>query len=255
MSDEKNITKTEDAWLALKAFTTARIALGRTGHAVPLKEVLDFRLAHANARDAVYSAMDVDKLANGLLCFNRPVHLLHSLARDRYEYLQRPDKGRRLDKNAAETLATGSMDSDVVFVITDGLSATAVNEQVLPLLETLVPMIIAAGISVGDFCLVQQGRVAVGDDAGAVLRAKAVVMLIGERPGLSAADSLGMYLTYAPQPGLTDDSRNCISNIRPQGLPPAIAAEKIFYLLKEAFRLRLSGVRLKDEHISGMLDQ
>ncbi|WP_295129305.1 ethanolamine ammonia-lyase subunit EutC [uncultured Chitinophaga sp.] len=242
----------EDPWEALKAFTSARIALGRTGQAVPLKEVLNFRLAHAHARDAVYSAMETDMLTNALRSNGHTVHLLHSMAADRYEYLQRPDKGRRLDKHAEETLKEANKDKDICFVITDGLSATAINEQVLPLLGELLPLIKAAGFGLGDFNLVQQGRVAVGDEVGALQRARAVIVLIGERPGLSAADSLGAYLTYSPQPGLTDDARNCISNIRPGGLTPQMAAGTIMYLLKEAFRLQLSGVNLKDEYQSGL---
>lgn len=241
-----------DPWEALKAFTSARIALGRTGHAVPLKEVLNFRLAHANARDAVYSGMDVDLLTNALRRFGR-VNLLHSQARDRFEYLQRPDKGRRLDNHALEALSGGSLDKDVCFVITDGLSATAVNDQAIPMMTYLIPLLVAAGFSIGDINLVQQGRVAVGDEVGALQRAKTVVVLVGERPGLSSADSMGMYLTFGPTPGLTDDSRNCISNIRPGGLVPEKAAQKTVYLLKEAFRLQLSGVQLKDDHDSLML--
>jgi ethanolamine ammonia-lyase small subunit len=237
----------KDPWLSLRAFTPARIALGRTGTAVPLEEVLRFRLAHAHARDAVYSLPDVATLQEQLLALQVPVQVLHSSAADRQEYLQRPDKGRRLDDASAATLSalTGT-GNEVAIVIADGLSATAVNRHAVPLLQQLLPMISDAGIALAPICIVQQGRVAVGDEAGALLQAKAVLVLIGERPGLSSPDSLGIYLTFQPKIGLTDEARNCISNIRPEGLSYKAAAEKAFYLLRESLRLQLSGVHLKD---------
>ncbi|WP_298733466.1 ethanolamine ammonia-lyase subunit EutC [uncultured Chitinophaga sp.] len=237
----------KDPWLKLRAFTPARIALGRTGTSVPMDEVLRFRLAHAHARDAVYSLADIAGLQEQLLALQVPVQVLHSRAADRHEYLQRPDKGRRLDEVSAAALsAIGGTGNEVVIVIADGLSATAVNRHAVPLLQQLLPMLSKAGIALAPVCIVQQGRVAVGDEAGALLRAKAVLVFIGERPGLSSPDSLGIYLTFQPKPGLTDEARNCISNIRPEGLPYKAAAEKAFYLLSEALRLQLSGVHLKD---------
>lgn len=235
-----------DPWASLKAFTTARIALGRTGTAIPLREVLAFKMAHAHARDAVYSKLDTSALQEQLQSFHLPVPLLHSRAADRYEYLQRPDKGRRLDADSAASLAP--LNADVVFVLADGLSATAVNVHACPLLQHVLPMLKATGISVGPLCLVQQGRVAIGDEIGALLKAKVTIVLIGERPGLSAADSMGAYITYGPQVGNTDEVRNCISNIREEGLQYPAAAGKIFYLLQEALRLKLSGVELKDNY-------
>lgn len=233
-----------DPWASLKAFTTARIALGRTGTAIPLREVLAFKMAHAHARDAVYSRLETAALQEQLQSFHLPIALLHSRAADRYEYLQRPDKGRRLDVDSVASLTPES--ADVVFILADGLSATAVNVHAYPLLQHVLPMLKATGISVGPLCLVQQGRVAIGDEIGALLKAKVTIVLIGERPGLSAADSMGAYITYGPQVGNTDEVRNCISNIREEGLQYSAAAGKIFYLLQEAFRLKLSGVELKD---------
>lgn len=237
----------KDPWISLRAYTTARIALGRTGTSVPLEEVLRFRLAHAHARDAVHSLPDVEGLQQQVNALQVPVQVLHSSAADRQEYLQRPDKGRRLDAASAETLsAMAGTGNEVAIVVADGLSATAVNRHTIPLLEQLLPLIREAGIPLAPVCIVQQGRVAVGDEAGALLKAKAVLVLIGERPGLSSPDSLGIYLTFQPSIGLTDEARNCISNIRPEGLSYRAAAEKAFYLLRESLRLQLSGVHLKD---------
>ena len=237
----------KDPWISLRAYTTARIALGRTGTSVPLEEVLRFRLAHAHARDAVHSLPDVEGLQQQVSAMQMPVQVLHSSAADRQGYLQRPDKGRRLDAASAETLsAMAGTGNEVAIVIADGLSATAVNRHTVPLLEQLLPLIRAAGMPLAPVCIVQQGRVAVGDEAGALLKAKAVLVLIGERPGLSSPDSLGIYLTFQPSIGLTDEARNCISNIRPEGLSYRAAAEKAFYLLRESLRLQLSGVHLKD---------
>ncbi|WP_343667898.1 ethanolamine ammonia-lyase subunit EutC [Chitinophaga sp.] len=239
----------QDPWASLKAYTTARIALGRTGTAIPLKEVLDFRLAHAHARDAVYSALSVNVLQEQLQPFHLPVLLLHSKAVDRHEYLQRPDKGRQLDAESIALLkstAAGYLFKDVAIILADGLSATAMNINTQPLLEILIPLLKKAGLSLAPVCIVQQGRVASGDEAGEILKAKVTLMLIGERPGLSAADSMGAYITFAPKTGITDEVRNCISNIREEGLQYEVAAQKILYLIQEAIRLRLTGVGLKD---------
>jgi len=230
----------------LKEFTAARIAIGRSGVSIPTKQSLQFNLAHAHARDAVYSELDIDGLTDSLKQFDLPVLHLHSKADNRAEYLQRPDLGRKLKKSSVNQLKENAGEYDVVIIIADGLSATAVNEHTKGVLQLLVPLLLGAKLKLAPICLVEQGRVAMGDKAAHLLNAKLSVMLIGERPGLSAADSVGAYLTYNPQPGLTDESRNCISNIRPQGLPAKSAAEKIFYLVQEAFRLKLSGVGLKD---------
>lgn len=245
-----------DPWASLRAFTPARIALGRTGTAIPLQEVLQFRLAHAHARDAVYSMLDTKTLLAQLQYFQLPVNLLHSQAANRYQYLQRPDQGRRLDQVAAGLLSSIAGDAEqnsISIVLADGLSATAVNRHAIPLLEILLPMLQQAGIVIAPLSLVEQGRVAIGDEIGSLLKAALVVVLIGERPGLSSPDSLGVYLTYRPQPGLTDEARNCISNIRPEGLSYPLAANKLFYLIQESFRLKLSGISLKDNEANNLL--
>jgi len=236
-----------DSWVALKAFTAARIALGRAGTAVPAKESLAFKLAHAHARDAVHSSLQTAPLINDLNAFGLPLFLLHSQAAERLQYLQRPDLGRRLDQASADTLIqAGCQPADVAIILADGLSATAINRLAVNLLKYLIPLLQSAPVSLAPLCLVQQGRVAVGDEIGALLSAKLTVMLIGERPGLSASDSIGAYVTYAPAIGITDEKRNCISNIRPDGLPLDVAAQKIFYLCTEALQLQLTGIHLKD---------
>jgi len=235
-----------DPLFSLREFTAARIAIGRVGTSIPLNESLEFKLAHAHARDAVYSTLDIDGLFNSLKVFNTPVLHLNSKAVSRHNYLKRPDLGRQLNEESAEQLKGSTTGADIAIIIADGLSATAVNENAFSLLEILIPMFLSAKLKLAPLCLVEQGRVAIGDDIGFALNAKFSIVLIGERPGLSSADSMGAYLTYNPQPGLTDESRNCISNIRPQGLSSKQGADKIFYLLIEAFKRKLSGVMLKD---------
>lgn len=238
----------------LKEFTAARIAIGRTGASIPLKHSLSFKLAHAHARDAVYSELDIDKLSADLKQFELPVLLLHSQAAFRERYLQRPDLGRQLDDASADTAKCYShQKADIAIIIADGLSATAVNHNAIGLLKILIPQLQSAGLNIAPICLIKQGRVAVCDDIGAHLKTKLSIILIGERPGLSSADSMGAYITYNPKPGLTDESRNCISNIRPHGLTFKPASKKIFYLIQEAFNRKLSGVRLKDNE--GLLSE
>ena len=237
----------EEALAHLRAYTTARIGIGRTGVSIPTKQSLAFKLAHAHARDAVYSALDIDKLTEGLIQFGLPVLHLHSEAAYREQYLQRPDLGRRLNKESIDILNSYTLSgAEVVIVIADGLSATAVNTNTISLLKILIPQIQSAGLRFAPLCLVKQGRVAIADDIGMLLRARLSLMLIGERPGLSSANSMGAYITYNPQRGLTDESRNCISNIRVNGLNYKQASRKIFYLIQEAITLKLSGVGLKD---------
>ncbi|ALW85223.1 ethanolamine ammonia-lyase [Hymenobacter sedentarius] len=241
-------TPEPDPWAALRAFTAARIALGRSGTSVPLRESLAFRLAHAHARDAVYSALALKPLRAGLEQLQLTFCAVQSRAQTREQYLQRPDWGRQLTETSQaqlEELAVG--ESDIAIVLADGLSATAVNDHSLPLLRQLLPMLKAAGFRLAPITLAEQARVALGDEIGQLLRARLVLMLIGERPGLSAPNSLGAYFTYGPRPGLTDEARNCVSNIRPEGLTYPAAAATLFYLLQEALRRQLSGVGLKDE--------
>jgi ethanolamine ammonia-lyase small subunit len=240
-----------DPWASLRAFTAARIALGRSGTSVPLREALAFRLAHAHARDAVYSALASAHLMSELAALELPIVQVQSRASTRQKYLQRPDLGRQLAEDAHPPLGELAGDYDVALVLADGLSATATNMHARPLLQLLVPALRQAGLRIAPLVLAEQARVALGDEVGQLLRARLVLVLIGERPGLSAPDSLGAYFTYSPRPGLTDEARNCVSNIRPAGLGYEAAADKLFYLLNEALRRQLSGVGLKDE--SGLL--
>ncbi|QKG58599.1 ethanolamine ammonia-lyase subunit EutC [Hymenobacter sp. BRD128] len=243
-----------DPWAGLRAFTAARIALGRTGTSVPVREALAFRLAHAHARDAVYSALASDQIVKELAEMGLSALQVQSRAATRQQYLQRPDLGRQLAEAARAALASQAAgECDVAVVLADGLSATALNTHALPLLRRLVPDLQKAGFRLAPLVLAGQARVALGDEIGQLLRARLVLVLIGERPGLSAPDSLGAYFTYGPRPGLTDEARNCVSNIRPAGLGYAAASDKLFFLLREALRRQLSGVGLKDE--SGLLTE
>ena len=240
-----------DPWQSLRRFTTARIALRRAGHAVPVDEVLRFQLAHAQARDAVLQPLDFAPLAAGLHALGCNAVELHSQAVDRAAYLKRPDQGRLLDapSQARVTALRGTPagSGELVFVIGDGLSASAVAGQTLPLLAEALPRLAAAGIAVcPSVFLARQARVALADVVGESLGARLAVILLGERPGLSAPDSLGIYLTFAPRAGRQNAERNCISNVRAAGLSHAAAAAKLTWLAREALRLGLSGVELKD---------
>jgi ethanolamine ammonia-lyase small subunit len=250
--DKVTATQT-DPLSFLKEFTPARIAIGSAGSSIPTNQALAFKLAHAHARDAVYAEMDSDALAEELLQFNLPVLQLHSRALTRAQYLQRPDLGRLTDEDSDNLLTDQITGYDVVIVIADGLSATAIHQNIKGLLQLLIPGLLAAKLKLAPLCMVQQGRVAIADQIGNALKAKLSLILIGERPGLSAADSMGAYLTYGPKPGLKDNARNCISNIRLGGLSNAAACHKIFYLIQEAFKKELSGVELKDNE--GLLSE
>jgi ethanolamine ammonia-lyase small subunit len=244
----------DDPLNILKEFTAARIAIGRTGASIPLKQSLAFKLAHAHARDAVYSELDIDGLTANLQQFELPVLHLHSRAAYREQYLQRPDLGRQLNEGSISQLTDQTTSGvDIVIMIADGLSAAAVNSNAVGLLKILIPQLQTAGLKLAPICLIKQGRMAIADDTGIYLNARLSIILIGERPGLSSADSMGAYLTFGPRPGLTDESRNCISNIRPHGLTFRPAAKKIFYLVQEAFKRKLSGVGLKDN--AGLLSE
>lgn len=259
---------TENAWRKLNAFTDARVGLGRSGVSVPTKHLLAFQLAHARAIDAVHTQLDTESLAKTLMAQDWAPHsaplILHSRAIDRASYLQRPDYGRRLDEASANILdehrAATSQQYDLAIVVVDGLSSLAIEQNTLPFLEALFSHIHVQqepkqqntknshqnAWNLAPICFVKQGRVAIGDDVGERLNAKCVLVLIGERPGLSSPDSLGLYLTWGSKVGLTDAFRNCISNVRPAGLVYPDAARKAFYLLNEARTLKLSGVKLKD---------
>ncbi|RDL43242.1 ethanolamine ammonia-lyase subunit EutC [Marinomonas piezotolerans] len=246
----------ENPWQRLREFTDARIGLGRAGVSVPTKHLLAFQLAHAQAIDAVHTPLNATELIHQLTqqSWSPPSQpfRLHSRAEHREMYLQRPDYGRQLNKASEQTLEDHAYLSDetydVAFVIVDGLSALAIEENVLPFLNELVPTLTSgpAPWTIAPLCIVEQGRVAIGDHVGELLHAKCVVVLVGERPGLSSPDSMGLYLTWGPKVGNTDAYRNCISNIRPAGLNYPEASRKARYLLNEARTKQLSGVQLKD---------
>ncbi|PCM48934.1 ethanolamine ammonia-lyase [Pseudomonas fluorescens] len=248
---EKPPVDPQNPWLELRRLTPARIALGRTGTSLPTSAQLDFQFAHAQARDAVHLPFDHAGLSAQLNERGRETLLLHSAATDRNSYLQRPDLGRKLSDASAQSLRDyaeahpGGV--DLAIVVADGLSALAVHRHTLPFLTRLEEQMSADGWSLAPIVLVEQGRVAIGDEIGQLLGAKMVVMLIGERPGLSSPDSLGLYFTYNPKVGLTDAYRNCISNVRLEGLSYGMAAHRLLYLMREACRRQLSGVNLKDE--------
>ena len=239
-----------DPWHALSRFTAARIALGRAGGSVPTAPLLQFQLSHARARDAVLRDLDVDAMCAALTAAGLEALPLHSAAADRPTFIQRPDRGRILDDASRTRLQTRPHPAepfDVAFAIADGLSALAVERHALALLSYLMPKLRDAGWRMAPVCVVKQGRVAVGDELGALLPARMTVMLIGERPGLSSPDSLGLYLTWDPLPGRSNAERNCISNVRPEGLGCALAAHKLFHLITQSRLRRLSGVALKED--------
>ena len=241
-----------DPWVALRALTPARIALGRAGTSLPTRAHLEFQLAHARARDAVHDALDLPALAADLDAAGLSTLAVRSAAPDRLGYLQRPDLGRRLDPESRVRLGAAAGSAvDAVFVVGDGLAARAAQRHAAPVLASLVPRLRDAGWRLGPAVAAEQARVALADEIGAALDAPLAVILLGERPGLSAPESLGAYLTWGPRPGRTDAERNCVSNIRPEGLGYDLAADRLLYLMTEAGRRRLSGVALKEE--TGML--
>lgn len=237
-----------DPWTALRRHTTARIALGRTGASLPTREVLAFSLAHAQARDAVHTAFDARAVADAIESVGPCAIIVESAAPDRTAYLRRPDLGRRLSESSRAALASAAKGPvDLAIVVADGLSSTAVHAHAAPLIAALLPLIRAEGWSLAPIVVAHQARVALGDEIGEMLGARLVLLLVGERPGLSSPDSLGAYLTFAPKVGLTDATRNCVSNIRAEGLSCERAAFKLAWLAREALRLGETGVALKDE--------
>lgn len=238
-----------DAWDALRRCTQARIALGRARHALPTAALLDFQLAHARARDAIHRPWDIAGFSAAVEARRLASVIVATRVTSRVEYLKRPDLGRQLAEESERQLRTLCDPAiDVALLFTNGLSSTAMERHGLPLLDALVTASIDEGLKLGPICLAQNGRVALSDPVGAALGAKSAVIVVGERPGLSADDSLGIYLTYAPGPGKTDAERNCISNVRPPaGLSYELAARKLVYLVRQALRLRGSGVALKDD--------
>jgi ethanolamine ammonia-lyase small subunit len=237
-----------DPWAKLARFTPARIALGHVGASLPTREVLEFALAHARARDAVHAAFDAELIARGLAELGLETIEVASDATDRALYLRRPDRGRRLSQASRAVLERRAAEPvDLALVIGDGLSAAAVHAHAVPLVAAVLPHAKALRLSLAPVVIARGARVALGDEIGSLLRARLVAMLIGERPGLSSPDSLGVYLTYQPEPGRSDAERNCLSNVRAEGLSYELAAFKLAWLAREALRRALTGVALKDE--------
>ncbi|HYN37761.1 MAG TPA: ethanolamine ammonia-lyase subunit EutC, partial [Rhodospirillales bacterium] len=225
----------------------ARIALGRSGDALPTERLLEFQRDHARARDAVHLAFDAERVLRDLAPASCVV--VRSQAPDRVTYLQRPDLGRRLNPDDRALLPQANADAS--FVVCDGLSALGVHTSAAALINAMLPRL--DGWRLAPVVLARQGRVALGDDVALALGARMVAVLIGERPGLSAADSLGVYLTWAPRADTRDAERNCISNIRPGGLGIDAAAAQLLFLMAEARRLECSGVALKADHPAAAL--
>lgn len=236
----------KDYWQVLQNYTNARIARGRAGNALPTNEVLEFRMAHALARDAVYSILDVDRLKQDVQALDLVSVEVQSQAGNGNDFLLNPNKGRQLDELSVERLSAFQQEGfDLCIILGDGLSANAVNQHAINVLQILQSAL--KGWSIAPIVIAQQARVALSDVIGEQLRAQIVLILIGERPGLSSPNSMGAYITYGPQNGNTDEKRNCISNIQPEGLSYPLAASKIVYLLEQIKRLQLSGVNIKDD--------
>jgi len=227
--------------------TSARIGLPRAGATIATSEHLAFQLAHAEARDAVSDVIDVATLVQGLTARGLHSVTLKTAAPDRRTYLTRPDLGRRLADGSQPKLEICGLGFDLAVVIADGLSARAPMAHALPFLDQALPPLRAVGWTFAPVAVVEQGRVAIGDEIGRMLQASLVAVVIGERPGLTSPDSLGVYLTWAPRPGLQDATRNCLSNIRPQGMTYREAAQRFVFLCIEAKRRQLTGIALKDE--------
>lgn len=246
---------TPDPWTALRRLTPARIALGRTGSSLPTSEVLGFALAHAQARDAVHAPFEAEATAAAIQALGLETAIVDSAAPDRASYLRRPDLGRTLSEaGRADLLARGRGACDLAIVIADGLSSTAVHAHAASLVEALLPAVGEAGWRLGPVVVARQARVALGDAVGELLGARLVILLVGERPGLSSPDSLGAYITFAPKVGRSDAERNCVSNIRAEGLSYGAAAFKLAWHAREALRLGLTGVALKDESDTALLE-
>lgn len=236
-----------EMWAALRPLTAARIGLPRTGASLATPALLDFRLAHARARDAVGAALDDGALMSGLAQLGHQALVCRSAATDRRSYLMRPDLGRQLDAGSLALLQASPSPGGLAIVLADGLSAQATQSHAVPVLQALLPALKAQGWTLAPVVVLHNGRVAAGDAVARALQAQAVLVLIGERPGLSSPDSLGAYLTWAPGAGTSDADRNCVSNIRPQGLAPSAAAARIAWLLDQMRLQKRSGVVLKEQ--------
>jgi ethanolamine ammonia-lyase small subunit len=248
-----------DPWERLRQFTQARIAQGRAGYGVRTASLLEFQLAHAQARDAVHLPWDIESFADGVVGSGFQPVMLSTPVQDRMQYLKRPDLGRVLDAASRDRLlGVAGQPIDVALTFSNGLSSTAMEAHGLALLRAITAAFQsdseASSWSIGPVCLVPDGRVALSDEIGRLLKARLAIIVVGERPGLSAADSLGIYMTYNPNPANTDAERNCISNVRPpEGMSCEDAAAKLLYLSRQAMQRRLSGVGLKDDMVAGLI--
>jgi ethanolamine ammonia-lyase small subunit len=249
--DAHPVSSRSSAWVTLRRFTPARVALGRAGGSLPTAAMLDFRLAHARARDALLRPLDEDKLVRALEeASGLPISRLQSAAQTFDEYLLRPDSGRVLSDKSLLHLqsAITEKEPDLSLIVSEGLSALAVERHATNVVRELLPLLRADAWRIGPICLVRRARVALEDHIGELLRARIALILIGERPGLISPDSLGSYLVYHPKRGNTDAQRNCVSNINSHGLTPQQAAARLHWLLTEARRRQVSGIELKDEY-------
>jgi ethanolamine ammonia-lyase small subunit len=249
MNDDYKQIVRHDSWQNLKQFTPARIAIGHSGTSLPTKASLEFQLAHALARDAVNIPLDIENLEHQLNKQGYQCLMLQSQAENQRMYLQRPDLGRLLSESALECLQnTQQINADAVIIVADGLSSNAIVHHAEPFLSLLLPEIQAKDFSFPPVCLVKHGRVAIGDAIAEHYAARLCIVLIGERPGLSSPDSMGIYFTYQARSGTsTDADRNCISNIHQNGLGYGQALKKLLYLIRESEKLQLSGINLKDD--------
>lgn len=238
-----------DQWHALSALTPARIALGRVGMSLPTRACLDFQLAHALARDAVNIPLSFTDLAQHLADLNHLTICLQSQAENQHQYLQRPDLGRLLNRSSVDCLQNlATRTTDAVIVVADGLSSSAISHHAAHFLHVLVPELVTRNLHIPALCLVKHGRVAIGDAIAQIFAARLCIVLIGERPGLSSPDSMGIYFTFQAKAGIsTDADRNCISNIHSRGLSYEHALKKLLFLIEQAEFLKYSGVQLKDE--------
>ena len=242
-----DMTSREDSWSDLRRFTTARIALGRAGGSPLTRELLKFRFDHALARDAVHAAFDAGDIEKQLVPCGLPSLQVRTQAPSTDHFLRRPDHGRLLDPESQRLLESQTPGSDLVLIISNGLSAVAAHRYAAPVVNTLVPALLQDQWRLASLVVAHNARVGLQDAVGSVLQVRWALILLGERPGLGTADSLGAYLVHQPHSGRTDADRNCVSNIHANGLQPPEAAETLRYLVNESRRRRISGVHLKDE--------
>ena len=239
------------AWEKYRSLTNARIALGRAGGSLTTAEMLSFRSDHAFAKDAVWADLNTEEFQKKLVVLGYKSLVLQSQATDRQRYIQRPDLGRLLDTSSLDVLKSQKKEYDISISIADGLSAMAIEKHAISFIKILLPLI--SNYSLAPISIIRQGRVAISDSVGQLLHSKISIILIGERPGLTSPYSMGIYFTYGPKSGNTDEKRNCISNIRNEGLPYEYAAKKLAFLLSESLQKKLSGVQLKDTYDNRLL--